>query len=219
MTAPFAQTLTSVDQLAELYQAPYKTVANKAIDHLDDGCRRFIAVSSFVVLGTGGADGRLDASPRGGPAGFIKVLDEHRLAIPDLNGNNRLDSLRNIIERPAVGLLFVIPGRGDTLRVNGRAFVTTDPDVLDRFVDDIRRPVSAIGVEVQEAYLHCAKAFRRGGLWDPARWPAADAAPTAGEIFRAHLELDEVSPEAIDADLEKGYELGLAHDRPVTTTA
>jgi uncharacterized protein len=214
VSMPFPRSLTDVSQLAELYRPPHQVVLDKAIDHLDDGCRGFIAAATFVVVGAGGADGRFDVSPRGGPAGFVKVLDGSRLAIPDLNGNNRLDTLRNIIERPYAGLLFVIPGRGETLRVNGRAFVTTADDILDRFVDELRRPTTAIGVEVQSAFVHCAKAFRRGGLWEPERWPAADAAPSAAAMFRGHLGLQDVSVEAIEADLEAGYVAGLAADRP-----
>lgn len=213
MTTSFPGSLTSLEQLGQLYRPPSQLVLDKAIDHLDDGCRAFIATATFVVVGTSGADDRLDVSPRGGPAGFVKVLDRSRLAIPDLNGNNRLDTLRNVIERPQIALLFVIPGRGETLRVNGRAVVTTADEVLDLFVDDVRRPTAAIGVEVEAAYIHCAKAFRRGGLWEPERWPAADSAPSAAAILRGHLGLD-APAERIEADLEAGYAAGLAADRP-----
>lgn len=217
--SPFPGTLTEVAQLEERYRPPHRMVLDKAIDHLDDGCRQFIVASTFVLVGTSGSDGRVDVSPRGGPAGFVKVLDDHRLVIPDLNGNNRLDSLRNIIEHPQAGLLFVIPGRGETLRVNGRAFVTTADEVLDRFVDELRRPVTAIGVEVRTAYVHCAKAFRRGGLWEPERWPDDRVTPSGASLLRDHIGLTDVSVEAIEADLEAGYRLGLAADAPEPPSA
>lgn len=211
----FTDVLSSVDQLAELYRPPHEVVLKKAIDHLDDGCRDFISRSSFVLVGTAGRDGALDVSPRGGPTGFVKVLDDHRLAIPDLNGNNRLDTLRNIIETGQVGMLFVVPGLGETLRVNGTAAVVTDADVLDRFVDDVRRPVTAIGVTVTEAYIHCAKAFRRGNLWNPEAWLAKGERPSPGAVLVGHVGLEGVSGEEVDADLERGYVEGLAYDRPV----
>jgi uncharacterized protein len=213
VTSPFPDSVTTLDALAELYRPPSQLVLDKAIGLLDDGCRGFIAAATFVVVGTSGADDRLDVSPRGGPAGFVKVLDERRLAIPDLNGNNRLDTLRNIVERPQAGLLFVIPGRGETLRVNGRAYVTTSAEILDLFVDDVRRPTSAIGVQVEAAYVHCAKAFRRGGLWEPERWPDPTSAPSAAAMLRGHLGLD-APAERIEADLEAGYAAGLAADAP-----
>jgi PPOX class probable FMN-dependent enzyme len=210
----FAAVLDDPAQLRELYREPHQLVLDKAIDHIDDGVRDFVSRSTFVLVGTCGADGTLDVSPRGGPAGFVKVLDDHRLAIPDLNGNNRLDTLQNIIATGRVGMLFVIPGLGETLRVNGAAVVTTDADVLDRFSGDVRRPAAAIGVTVDDAFIHCAKALRRGGLWDPATWPDASQRPSAGQILIGHTGLQGVTAEQVDADLEAGYELGLAADRP-----
>lgn len=213
---PFAGALDDPSQLREIYREPHQLVIDKAIDHIDDGVRQFVARSTFVLVGTAGADGTMDVSPRGGPAGFVKVLDDHRLAIPDLNGNNRLDTMRNIIETGRVGMLFVVPGLGETLRVNGRAVVTTDPDVLDRFTDDVRRPATAIGVSVDDAFIHCAKAFRRGGLWDPETWPERAQRPSVGEIIIGHTGLAGVTGDQVDADLEEGYRLGLAADRPET---
>mgnify|MGYP000668014427 CR=1 FL=1 len=122
----FGRVISSVEGLRQHYREPHKLAANKAIDHLDQGCRDFIARATMVLIGTADADGRQDVSPRGGPAGFVRVLDDNRLAIPDLNGNNRLDSLQNVVATGEIALLFLIPGLGEKLRANGRAVITTE---------------------------------------------------------------------------------------------
>lgn len=162
---PFTHALTSVGDLRAHYRTPSRSSLAKQIDHLDGHCATFLARSPFVVVASASADGSCDVSPKGGRPGFVRVLDPHRLAIPDLGGNNRLDSLRNLVERSGVALLFCIPGLGETLRVNGTATITTDPDVLDACADGTLRPRVAIGVDVQEVYLHCGKALRRSELW------------------------------------------------------
>lgn len=215
-SASFGATLADEAELRRFYRQPSPLVVNKEIDHLDDHCRAFIAASTFVLLATYGADGRADVSPRGGPAGFVKVLDDRRLVLPDLNGNNRLDSLVNVVTTGRAGLLFLVPGLGETLRVNGAAVVTVDDDILDGFTDDVRRPTSAVGVAVDEAFIHCAKAIRRGGLWQPGTWPSADRLPSTSRMIIDHCHLDGVSVAEVDADMERGYLLDLAHDRPPT---
>lgn len=186
----------------------------EAVDHLDHGCRDFIARSTFCVVATVSTGGHLDVSPRGGPAGFVRVLDDHRLALPDLNGNNRLDSLRNIIETGHVAMFFVVPGLGETLRVNGAAVVTADDEVLGGFADELRRPVTAIGVTVDEAFVHCAKAFRRGGIWDPSSWPTPEDRPSPGAMLIGHAGLDAVTAAEVDADLRASYAADLRADQP-----
>ncbi|MCP5026556.1 MAG: pyridoxamine 5'-phosphate oxidase family protein [Actinomycetia bacterium] len=213
MDAPFSSLLTSLDELHELYRQPSKVAAGKIIDHVDETSASFIARSPFHLLATSHADGRCDVSPRGGPAGFVKVLDENRVVIPDLNGNNLLDSLRNVIDNPQAGLLFLVPGRDETLRVNGRAWLTTDDTILDLFVDELRRPKLAVAVAVDEVYLHCAKSFRRGGVWTPETW-VPDQAPTGGELITGQLDLDMTAQE-MQGYLEESYESGLAEDLPV----
>jgi len=214
----FDHVLTSVDALAERYRKPSALVLDKDTHVLDHGCRDFIAASSFVVIGTADAEGRQDVSPRGGPPGFVKVLDERRLVIPDLNGNNRLDSVRNVIEQPQIALLFVIPGLGETLRLNGRACVTVDDAVLDLFTDELRRPASAIGVVIEHAFIHCAKSFRRGGLWQPDTWPEVDGRPSVGQILVDHSGAGEMITGAqLEGLLEEGYTVDLAADLPTTT--
>lgn len=212
---PFRSTLTAVEQLRDHYRQPGQPAVDKETDRLDEGCRDFIATSSFVLIGTSDGQGNHDVSPRGGPAGFVKVLDERRLAVPDLNGNNRLDSLQNIVVHPHIAMLFLIPGLDETLRLNGRAWVTTDDEVLDLFSDELRRPKSAIGVEIDRAYIHCAKSLRRGGLWETDSWPDASCRPRPAEILVGHANAAHlVTADEVEANLEQSYERDLAADRP-----
>lgn len=185
---PFGDVVTSLDQLQALYRPPAKVVASKKIDHVDDGCRALIAAAPFVVVATAGAEGRCTVSPKGGPPGFVAVLDKHRLAVPDYGGNNLVDSLRNLLVNPHVGLLFVLPGRDETLRVEGRAWVTTDTTLLDACTENGLHPKTAIGVQVESAFIHCAQSLRRGRVWDPASWEQLHA-PPARDVFKGHLRL------------------------------
>jgi len=159
--------ITSVDALRALYATPGELAVKKQLSSLDRHCRRFIELSPFLVLATTGATGTLDASPRGGVPGFIKARDERTLLIPDAPGNNRLDSLENILVTGRVGLLFLVPGVDETLRVNGSAVLSQAADDLALCTDDRRVPKVVVRVTVQEAYLHCAKALMRSHLWSP----------------------------------------------------
>lgn len=200
---PFAHPVAGHEALRQLYRQPHRLVLDKVIDHVDAAARDFIAASPFAVVATTGPRGT-DASPRGGPPGFVAVLDEHRIALGDLAGNNRLDTFGNVLHDPRVGLIFLVPGLGETLRVNGRATLTTDPEVLEATSIDERRPKVALGVDVEACFIHCAKAFRRSGLWDQRTWPAEDDRPSAGCVLKGHLGL-EASAEQIEADLEHAY--------------
>lgn len=153
--------------LRSLFPATHDLAVQKFQPALGHHARAFIARSPFLCLGTQDLAGKADVSPRGDPPGFVRVLDERTLAIPDRPGNNRLDSLSNIIANPSVGLLFIIPGFDDTLRVNGQASLSTDRAILDGMIVNDRVPTLAIVVRVTEVFLHCAKAFRRSHLWDP----------------------------------------------------
>jgi PPOX class probable FMN-dependent enzyme len=186
----FSDILVSADELESLYGSPSEAVLNKVIDHVDTHCRDFIARSPFVLVATAGTDGTCDVSPKGGAPGFVQVLDERRLAIPDAPGNRLVYSLRNIAATGRAGLLFVIPGLEETLRVNGRACLTRDPALLDALAGEGKPPKLAIGVEVEEAFLHCAKAFKRSGLWQPGDWPSLDGLATPARIWRDHMALD-----------------------------
>jgi uncharacterized protein len=199
----FSDTIDDLSALRDRYGEPSGTTLAKVVDRLDDGARDFIAASPFVVLATSSAEGT-DASPRGGPPGFVAVLDDHHLAIGDLSGNRILDSFRNVLANPAVGLIFLIPGMDETLRVNGRGSLTVDPAVLEASSIDGRAPKVALGVEVEQCYVHCAKAFRRSSLWKPDTWMPADRRPSAACMLRDHIGL-EVEPSVIESSLEEGY--------------
>ena len=186
-------TIATVDDLRAHYAAPRERAVKKQLAALDHHCRRFIALSPFVVIATSAARGALDASPRGGAPGFITVTDEGALLVPDAPGNNRLDSLENIVATNRVGLLFLIPGVDETLRVNGTAVLSVDPQDLERCTDARRTPTLVIRVTVEEAYLHCAKAFMRAHLWSAASLVARDALPTLGQMIQDQTGLDVAS--------------------------
>lgn len=187
-----------------MYRPPGKGPVEKVIHHLDRHCVDFLAKSPFFVLSTADADGVCDGSPKGGPPGFVQVLDEHRLAWADLSGNNRLDSFQNLVANASVAMLFLIPGLDETLRVNGTAELVTDPDLCERLAIDGRSPRVAVVVTVVEAYVHCAKALRRAELWSTEHWLDADELPSAACMIRDHVGLDvplEVIQQARDEDL------------------
>src|SRR5215471_7123903 len=150
---------------------------------LDVHARAFIEHAPFLLMATAGASGRCDVSPKGDAPGFVRVLGDRYLAIPDRPGNRRLDGMRNILENPHVGLIFLIPGREDTLRVNGRARIVRDRDLLASMAVQGKSPLLAIGVEVEECFLHCAKAFKRSRLWQPEQWPAPGAVACMAEML------------------------------------
>jgi PPOX class probable FMN-dependent enzyme len=183
----FDDVISTPAELAGLYEEPSDAVSTKAIATLDVHCRAYIERSPFVLVATAGADGRCDVSPRGGPPGFVSVLDETRLAIPDASGNNRLDTVRNIVQSGRVGLLFLIPGMAETLRINGRACISRDPALLERHVTRGKTPKVVIGVDLDEAFLHCAKAFIRSTLWDPATWPDREGLARPAQIWKDHI--------------------------------
>ncbi len=159
--------VTSPEDLRESYAMPQGRAVAKQMDRMDRHCRDFVALSPFFLLSTAGADGRLDCSPRGDLPGFVRTPDEHTLLLPDRPGNNRLDSLTNIAENPEVGLLFLIPGFNDTLRMNGRAVISTDAALCAEFAVNGKPARSVIRVTVHEVYFHCAKALMRSRLWSP----------------------------------------------------
>ena len=196
------QYLTNETELRALYRQPSKGAVGKDIARIDKHMAHFISLSPFLCIGTTSADGASDVSPRGGEAGFVHVIDEKTLAMPDRPGNNRLDTLLNIVNHPGVGLAFFIPGFEDVLRINGVGRITTDADLMGRFVTETKPPLSVIAIEVREAYLHCPKAVRRAGLWNPQAYVDRAAFPTAGQIYRDQLALD-VDVALIDESLEK----------------
>lgn len=198
--------LTSVADLRSVYREPRGGPIDKVINLLDHHCVDFLEKSPFFVLSTADASGVCDGSPRGGPPGFVEVIDEQRLAWGDYSGNNRLDSFQNLVANPAVALLFVIPGLDETLRVNGTAELTTDPGLCERFALNGKSARVVVVVNVEEAYIHCAKSLRRAGLWSPESWLDRDEVPSPATIVRDHASVDadiEVIEEARARDLEE----------------
>jgi PPOX class probable FMN-dependent enzyme len=170
--------ISTTEALRALYGHPGERAVVKEQAKLDEHTRAFIAHAPFLVMGTAGADGRCDVSPKGDAPGFVHVLDDHRLAIPDRLGNNRLDGLTNVLENAHVALLFFIPGREDTLRVNGSATISRDETLLQRLAVNGKLPQTVLVVEVEQAFMHCTRAFKRAGLWDQERWPDASSVPS-----------------------------------------
>jgi uncharacterized protein len=201
---PFAGAITRPQQLRDFYDAAMERAIRKDIGHIDDLCRRLIAAAPMLFVATHAEDGRADVSPRGGPPGFVTVLDDVHLAVPDATGNRRLDTLENIVSSGRVALIFLIPGRDTTLRVAGRAAVTAAPEVLELVTPVGKPPKTAIVVEAEEVYTHCPKAFVRSKLWDPSTWPDPSTLPTSAEVSLAHqrdpeLTLEEVHERERDA--------------------
>lgn len=191
--------VTSVAQLEALYGAPSRTAAAKEIDHISAGYRKLIEAAPFIALATSGPEG-LDCSPKGDAAGFVAVLDDKTLAIPDRPGNNRLDGLRNIIRDPRVAILFLIPGVGETLRVNGRAQISIETALLQRFAVNGKLPPSVILVHVESIYFHCSKAIIRSKLWDKESKRDRKSLPSTGTLI-AELTDGVLGGEAFDREL------------------
>lgn len=189
--------ITSIEALRALYAETHDIAVKKQMPRLDRHSKRFIELSPFLVLATASAGGTMDASPRGGAPGFVKTPDDTTLLIPDAPGNNRLDSLQNVVATGRVGLLFLIPGFDETLRVNGSATLSTDPGLVALCTNERRAPKVVIRIGVEEAYLHCAKAFMRSKLWRPESHVPRDTMPTIGRMIaeQAQIELPDISQE------------------------
>jgi PPOX class probable FMN-dependent enzyme len=197
--AAFENVVTSEHELRELVGVPAARSLQKEQSALDVHTRAFIARSPFLLIATSGPDGRCDVSPKGDALGFVAVLDDRRLAIPDRPGNKRLDGMTNLLTNPHIGLIFLVPGREETLRVNGRASITRDPELLTRLVVDGKTPLLAIGVEVEQCFMHCPKAFKRSQLWVRDQWPAPDALPSMARVL-----FDQIRPAGVTLeDYEK----------------
>jgi uncharacterized protein len=191
--------ITTETELAVILGEPTAAAAGKERTALDDVHRQWLAASPFCLVATSAADGSCDVSPKGDPPGFTLVLDDTTIALPERAGNRRADGFRNILANPHVGLIYLLPGRGDTLRINGRARLVRDAALLDRMVVKGNRPLLAMVVEVQQVFFHCAKAFLRSGLWEPETWQP-DVVPSRACI--AHQQ--ERAGEEL-ADIERYY--------------
>jgi uncharacterized protein len=195
--------ISAEDSLRSTLGEPSDLVKSKIADRLNPLTRQFIERSPFLCLATSAADGSCDVSPKGDPAGFVRILDERTLLLPDRPGNRLADSLRNVLENPHVALIFIVPGITDTFRVNGRATVVDDPEMLQECAVEGKVPKLAFLIEIEEAYTHCSKAFLRSNLWDPERYVDRSELPSAGALMRS-VGAD-VEPEQYDAERAERY--------------
>jgi PPOX class probable FMN-dependent enzyme len=187
--------ITTQQRLRELSKQPSQRANNKVINYIDEICQRFIAACPFVLVASRGPDGRIDLSPKGDPPGFVAVLDQKTLAIPDRPGNHRLDTFQNVLTHPEVGLLFLIPGNGDTLRVSGKGKVVRDGSLQSRLAVDGKVPNLVLVIIVEEAFMHCPKCITRSRLWIPEHWPDRSSVPTLAEAVVAHAKPAETAAE------------------------
>jgi PPOX class probable FMN-dependent enzyme len=194
--------IKSVEELRHIYESPSERAVKKQLSTLDVHAANFVMASPFLILSTYSTNGKVDASPRGGSPGFVKILGEQELLIPDAKGNNRLDSLGNIVETGNAGLLFLVPGMDETLRVNGRAIVSTDQKYLEFFALEPNRPKTCIVVSVEEVFLHCAKALMRSKLWSEDSKVARSNWPTMGQMLKDQIG-SKGEPESQKAMLER----------------
>lgn len=190
--------IQTLDELRSLYASPKGRPLTKQLNHLEKHCQHFISLSPFLILSTSNSEGMHDASPRGEDPGFVKVLDDYRLAIPDRPGNNRLDTYSNLIASPNVGLIFLIPGVNETLRANGNAEIRDDPELIDLFDDQSRKPKTVLVVHVKEVYLHCAKALMRSNLWGDDAKITRSELPTMSQMINDQTQ----TPEPLESQEE-----------------
>jgi PPOX class probable FMN-dependent enzyme len=191
--------VTTVDQLRDIVGAPNAYVANKVKNRLSDAQQDWLTHSPLGFVATTDADGRVDVSPKGDPPGFVHIIDDTTIAIPERPGNKRVDGYLNVLQRPRVGTVFLIPGRGDTLRINGTATILSDADYFDAMVVDGKRPLLALEIAVEEVFFHCAKAFLRSDAWKPETW-TPKAVPSVAQLAKA------IKPDMSDAELDRYYE-------------
>ncbi|MDE0699567.1 MAG: pyridoxamine 5'-phosphate oxidase family protein [Acidimicrobiaceae bacterium] len=200
--------VTNQTELRSVYREPMPRAAQKVVDRLDVHCRKFIALSPFCIVSSTGVNGRADASPRGDHPGFVQVLDDRTLLIPDRPGNNQVDSLQNILVHPVVGLLFLVPGMNETLRVCGTAEIVTDPELLAPLAIRNRVPVSGLRITITDAFLHCGRALLRARLWDPEAQIDRGDYPTYGQVLAdqiAGANAQEIDASEDEANREQLY--------------
>jgi len=201
-TVTFKDVVTDESQLRDIFGWPTERARNKQINRLDQHCRAIIAKSPFLLLGTSNGSGRCDVSPKGDYPGFVRVLDDSTLAIPDLPGNNRLDTLTNMLANPQVGLIFLIPGMNEALRINGVVRLVKDSELLESLAFQDKLPKLAIVVDVQEAFIHCSKALVRSKLWSGENKIERSELPSMAEILRDHAELTDCDLTQLQAELD-----------------
>lgn len=200
----FTDVIETLDDLRAIIGQPSQLVIDKVQSEIDEMSAAWIAASPFLLIATADAEGNMDVSPKGDPAGFVRLLDNKTLLIPDRPGNRRVDSLGNILQNPKVGLIFLVPGKAETLRINGRAKIVRDAALREQFAVNGKLPNLLIAVSADEVYFHCAKCMIRSKLWESVDASVNDAVPTLGEVLVKQLKLD-ADPKAVDEDLKQGY--------------
>jgi PPOX class probable FMN-dependent enzyme len=206
--ARFGEVISSEAELRAVLGLPAARALQKEIAQLDAHCRLIISRSPFVLISSCDVEGRLDVSPKGDAAGFVQVLDERTLAIPDRPGNRRADTFANVLQNPRVGMLFIIPGRQETLRVNGRALIVRDRALRERMSADGKVPELALVVTVEQAFVHCGKCIIRSGLWDKESWPDLEGLPSHARCLVDQAKLTD-SVDAVQDSLDRGYKARL----------
>jgi PPOX class probable FMN-dependent enzyme len=198
MMVDMRREVTSVEDLRAIVGHPLHATANKVKDRLSEAQQDWLSHSPLGFVATTDADGRVDVSPKGDPPGFVHVIDATTIAIPERPGNKRVDGYLNVLQRPYVGTVFLIPGRGDTLRINGSARILADADYFDALIVDGKRPILALEIAVEEVFFHCAKAFLRSDAWKPETWDPT-AVPSVAQLAKA------IKPDVSDEELQKYY--------------
>ena len=193
----------SLDELYAVNGVPHDSIVNKHTAYLTPLLEQFITSAPFFLIATADGEGNCDVSPKGDPAGSVKIIDRRTIAIPDRPGNRRVDGHRNVLENPHIGLIFIIPNVDETVRVNGRAFITADPELVASMEMQGKAPKLAIIVEIDEVYMHCARAFLRSSLWSPENWPDPDTIPTLSAIWSEQKELP--PPDESQGKRQEGY--------------
>jgi hypothetical protein len=201
--------IASTAELRELFGEPLPRVIAKEMPALDERAKQFIAASPFLVMATTGADGSCDSGPKGGPVGFVQVPADTRLLVPEFPGNRRFDGVQNLVHRPGIGLLFVVPGISETLRVNGFARLTREPELLAACAVDGRTPWFVADVEVRQVFSHCGKAFLRSRLWQTESWPEPDTIRSPSRTISETAEEERRPESAVRRDVEDAYRPGL----------
>ncbi|MBS9721354.1 pyridoxamine 5'-phosphate oxidase family protein [Tianweitania sp. BSSL-BM11] len=200
--------IRTAEELRTIYKPPVERAVLKQMSKLDKHAHAFLQRSPFVMIGSCAQSGRADVSPKGDKPGFVRALDDNTVAVPDRPGNNRLDTYENLLTNPNVGLLFMIPGMNETLRINGRAEISIDPELMKLFEHDGRLPLSVMTVKVEEVYLHCAKAFMRSELWNPDSFMERSSFPSFGAMLKDQAGLQDAAAD-IDRSLAERYKATL----------
>ena len=201
----FKETISTKEELCSLVGTPSDLALHKVISELDEHCRHFISQSPFLFMSTSDQTGRCDVTPRGDAPGFVLIPNNKCLVIPERPGNRRMDSMCNIIENPHVGLIFLIPGLEETLRINGRACIVRDESLLSQMQVKGRSPLLGIGIEIEECFIHCAKAFKRSNLWTNKSWPKKEELPSIPNMLAAHIKRPAIDAKFIEQSLAESY--------------